>query len=122
MKAVCEKAVAVRIGDLQTSTHTSLPAVSQSLGTLEAKGCVVRRADPADRRSVKVALTEKGLRAIDDALAEAASVLERLEDRFGEENMETLIALMERLSSALDELWEEDAAARRNRPRRSQPL
>ena len=106
---------AVRIGDLQTSTHTSLPAVSQSLGTLEAKGCVARRTDPDDHRSVRVALTEKGRRAIDDALAEAACVLERIEERFGEENMETLISLMERLSSALDELWEEDAAARKNK-------
>lgn len=105
---------AMRIGDLHQCTHTSLPAVSQSLGVLEAKGFVERSTDPADRRSVKVSLTAAGNDAVETAMEKARRYLDRLESRLGEENMEQLITLMERLSEALDALWEEDAGERRN--------
>ena len=97
----------MRIGDLHHCTHTSLPAVSQSLGVLEAKGFVVRSTDPGDRRSVKVSLTPEGDEAIETALEKARNFLNRLETKLGAENME-------QLSEALDALWEEDAGERRN--------
>lgn len=40
--------------------------VSQSLKLVEARGWVARRADPADRRVVRIALTAAGRRLLDD--------------------------------------------------------
>lgn len=53
--------------------------VSQTLGALERKGLVAKETDPADRRQVRIALTEAGNRLLEDdpidGLSQATSVL-----------------------------------------------
>ena len=53
--------------------------VSQTLGALERKGLVAKETDPADRRQVRIALTEAGGRLLEDdpidGLSQATSAL-----------------------------------------------
>ena len=53
--------------------------VSQTLGALERKGLVAKETDPADRRQVRIALTEAGARLLEDdpidGLSQATSAL-----------------------------------------------
>jgi MarR family transcriptional regulator for hemolysin len=60
------------------------PTLTRMLDTLEAEGLVVRRADPNDRRTKLIELTEAGKRALDEIMAVAhnfrKSILKNLND------------------------------------------
>jgi MarR family transcriptional regulator, transcriptional regulator for hemolysin len=60
------------------------PTLTRMLDTLEAEGLVVRRADPNDRRTKLIELTDAGRRALEEILAVAhnfrKSILEDLSD------------------------------------------
>ena len=60
------------------------PTLTRMLDTLEAEGLVVRRADPTDRRTKLIELTEEGERALEEIHAVAhefrASVLDGMSD------------------------------------------
>ena len=60
------------------------PTLTRMLDALEAEGLVVRRADPNDRRTKLIELTDAGKRALDDILAVAhtfrKSILKALSD------------------------------------------
>ncbi len=45
---------------------TTKGTVSQTLGALERKGLVAKEADPADRRQVRIALTDEGAKLLAD--------------------------------------------------------
>ena len=49
-----------RVGDLAVELHISQPTASDALATLERHGHVVRRRDPADRRSTLTSLSPAG--------------------------------------------------------------
>jgi DNA-binding MarR family transcriptional regulator len=51
----------MRQEQLVEQLDVSKPAVSRTLGSLEAKGYVTRRRDPADKRAYRVRLTGKAL-------------------------------------------------------------
>lgn len=53
--------------ELMRSVMLSSGAMTNRIDRLEAQGLVERRADPDDRRSFQVALTAKGLRAVNEA-------------------------------------------------------
>ncbi len=56
-------------GELAMELSISAPAVSQLTDRLTRKQLIVRRAHNSDRRSVLVALTERGRRAVDQVRA-----------------------------------------------------
>ncbi len=60
------------------------PTLTRMLDTLEAEGLVIRRADPTDRRTKLIELTEAGKRALDEIMAVAhnfrKSILNDLSD------------------------------------------
>jgi len=60
------------------------PTLTRMLDALEAEGLVVRRADPTDRRTKLIELTDAGKRALDEILAVAhtfrKSILQDLSD------------------------------------------
>jgi MarR family transcriptional regulator for hemolysin len=60
------------------------PTLTRMLDTLEAEGLVVRRADPNDRRTKLIELTEAGKRALNEIMAVAhnfrKSILKDLSD------------------------------------------
>lgn len=61
-------------GALVTQTLVTSGTMTNRIDRLEARGLVVRRPAPADRRGVLVRLTEPGRVAVDDALADLLDV------------------------------------------------
>ena len=64
-----------RPSELATRLRTSKQALNYLLGELERLGYLERRADPDDRRSKRVALTRRGIAAV-DVIREAVSDIE----------------------------------------------
>ncbi|WP_144755935.1 MarR family winged helix-turn-helix transcriptional regulator [Curtobacterium pusillum] len=56
------------VGEILASTMVTSGAITNRLNRLVVKGLVTRETDPANRRSVIVALTPQGLAAVNDAL------------------------------------------------------
>lgn len=72
----------VKISELSNRLHVTSPSVTQLVTSLEKRGLVERRMDPADRRSVLVSITEKGdeitRRAEEHLLAVLTGLVEHL--------------------------------------------
>src|SRR5581483_2239535 len=66
---------------------------------LEELGLVVRKPDPADRRSSVPTLTDEGRTAIARALPRVAASEEELAASLSEEERTTLLALLRRINS-----------------------
>lgn len=54
-------------GELATLTHVTSGTMTSRLDRLVTRGFVTRRADPADKRLVRVRLTDAGRRRVDEA-------------------------------------------------------
>lgn len=63
---------------LSAALMMSRAGMTSRLDRLEAAGLVERSIDPSDRRSFRVALTDKGLEIIDEALTDHAENVARL--------------------------------------------
>src|SRR5262249_15717547 len=76
--------------ELSEALMVSRAGMTNRLDRLEAAGLVVRSLDPADRRSFRGALTEKGREAIDPTLTEHAAKIARLVSCLTPEQSESL--------------------------------
>jgi DNA-binding MarR family transcriptional regulator len=92
----------VRLGELAQRLGITPSTLTRNLARLESDGLVAREADPADARAARVRLTAGGLRAaervVDQELAFARSILDRLGPRRGD----VLAALAELLGAVRD--------------------
>lgn len=96
------------LADIQRRLHISKPAVSQILNSLERKGCIVRRIDPADRRKITVALAPKGYELLKTSEATYNRVLAEVVGRLGTENVRQLVQLLDQLAEVVDELKQQE--------------
>lgn len=91
----------LRLSDLNQAVLLSQPALSRLVDRLEARGLVTRTPDPADRRSVRIALTEQGAGAQQrTGTRHARSVAERMRAGLSADELRTLQAYCERLVAA----------------------
>lgn len=74
-------------------------SLSEVLGKLEAAGYVERTPNEQDRRSVDVALTEKGREAAEEAFARRAQMIAGLFSALDEDEKAQLNALLEKLGA-----------------------
>jgi DNA-binding MarR family transcriptional regulator len=75
--------------------------MTNRLDRLEAAGLVERRVDPADRRSFRISLTDKGRQVVDSALTEHAGNLARLASGLSPEDASTLTRILRTMLGAL---------------------
>jgi DNA-binding MarR family transcriptional regulator len=75
----------------------SRAGMTNRLDRLEAAGLVERSLDPADRRSFRITLTERGREVVDAALTDNAANLSRIIGCLGPEEVETLSASLRTL-------------------------
>jgi DNA-binding MarR family transcriptional regulator len=87
-------------GDLLATTMITSGTMTNRIDQLEKAGLVRREANPDDRRSVRIALTEKGLSLIDEAVTAHVETQTRI-----------VSALSARDQTALDMLLREYLAA-----------
>ena len=82
---------------IAVAASASRASVSSALNTLERNGFVVRRPDSADRRLVKVELTEKGAERLAEAYAAANRREQELVADLSQEERRTLAELLGRV-------------------------
>ncbi|WP_019850091.1 MarR family winged helix-turn-helix transcriptional regulator [Desulfitobacterium sp. PCE1] len=93
----------ITISTLSEHFEISKPAVSQMINALEDKNYVERITTKSDRRMVYVRLTELGEEALAEAFHEMQGKLEIYLEKMGEQDMETLIALLDKLHRIMKE-------------------
>jgi DNA-binding MarR family transcriptional regulator len=89
-------------GDLRQASKISSGGMSQRLARLESLGLIVRSIDEADRRSVRVRLTEAGTTLIDAIVTEITRREAVLLDGLPDQDRAELERLLRRLLAMLD--------------------
>ncbi|WP_392508206.1 MarR family winged helix-turn-helix transcriptional regulator [Naumannella halotolerans] len=84
-------------GRLLAETHVTSGTMTNRIDRLAARGLVSREPDPADRRGVRVALTEKGRVAVDGALVDLVRIEDQLLSGLAEEERQEVADLLRRL-------------------------
>ncbi|MBB3139796.1 MarR family winged helix-turn-helix transcriptional regulator [Halomonas organivorans] len=84
-------------GALVKSSMVTYGAITNRIDRLEAKGLVTRRTDASNRRSVLIALTDKGLRLVDEAVERHVALEAELLSSLEVEDRERLAALLKQL-------------------------
>ena len=97
----------INVSAMQGHLHVTKAAISQSLGALEKKGCVIRETDPENRRKIVVTLTERGRQTLRDTERRTEQMMNKMFTRFGEENTRQFIAFIEQLSDISEEIKRE---------------
>jgi DNA-binding MarR family transcriptional regulator len=85
---------------LAVASSASRASVSSALNTLERNGFVARRRDEADRRLVKVELTEKGMARLAEAYGAANRREQELVAALSADERRTLAELLGRILAA----------------------
>ena len=81
-------------GDLLATTMVSSGTMTNRLDQLEKAGLVARTHNPEDRRSVIIALTEKGRTVVDEAVAAHVANQHRLVESLSSEERKQLDGLL----------------------------
>jgi MarR family transcriptional regulator, transcriptional regulator for hemolysin len=84
--------------DLARALGIESPTLTRHLDNLEQNGLVVRRQADADRRAVRVELTEAGKEAYQRMLATVISFNRRLQAGIGRDELQQLDGLLDRLA------------------------
>ncbi len=101
-KGICVSELALRL-------KVSSPAISRMVGMMEEKGYIGRGMDKEDRRNTYIYLTEKGRAAKKESETALCRLMERVTLRMGEDDMQQLIMLWNRLADIMEqELRAED--------------
>ena len=91
----------IRVSQLARACRVSSPAISRALRHLEDKGLVRRVTLPNDRRATCVELTEHGEAALEQHLTQSQSLMRRVLERMGEDNVLTLIRQLDLLTDLI---------------------
>lgn len=93
----------VIVSDLARSLRVSPPAASRTLKNMEEKGLIRREVDKNNRRNTYVYLTEKGMESRDMASKAMEDFTGRVMKRMGDENVEMLISLIQKMTTIMEE-------------------
>jgi MarR family transcriptional regulator, 2-MHQ and catechol-resistance regulon repressor len=83
--------------------HLTSGAVTTAVDRLEARGLVVRRSDPNDRRARIVTLTSAGTKRIEAIFGPHKEAMDRLADCLTKRERATLIGLIKKLGLSAEE-------------------
>lgn len=96
---------------LAQSLLLSGAGMTNRLDRLESLNLIARLPEPNDRRSLKIQLTQKGVKLVDEIIPRFVEAQRRLVTRLGMAETETLLGLLDRLSAALlDDIGSEPTA------------
>ncbi|MGQ9778726.1 MAG: MarR family winged helix-turn-helix transcriptional regulator [Bacillota bacterium] len=93
----------IRVSEISEALKVTSPTITQFLKSLEERGLVERSTDKEDRRAVRIKLTTKGARAIEEAHRTFLASFEELVDHLGEEKSNLLAELMAEVVAYLRE-------------------
>ena len=93
----------MHVRELAQRARVSPPGASRMLRTMEEKGLIERRVDRNDRRNTYITRTEGGEEAWRRTTERLSTFLDRVVDRMGLENVQTMIDLWNRFSDILED-------------------
>lgn len=91
-----------RISDLAKRMYVSKQAASKTVQELEAKGYVVRRADPTDRRAFVIDFTPKAKKIVKHTLVYFEELENKLKTQFGDDKFDEMIENITALANFMD--------------------
>jgi DNA-binding MarR family transcriptional regulator len=91
----------LRPTDFATALMLTSSGATKRLDRLEEAGLIVRRPDPADRRGILIALTPKGRRLVDAAVADHVANEHRILGRLTKAEQRQLAVLLRKLQLGL---------------------
>ncbi|MFH6689165.1 MarR family winged helix-turn-helix transcriptional regulator, partial [Cellulosimicrobium funkei] len=89
------------IGEVTAALQASPAGTSGLLARMERADLVRRRADPDDRRTVRLDLTPTGTAALDDVRAALAELNDRLTEGFTPDELATVARWLEHVTRTL---------------------
>ncbi len=106
----------MKVSEISKMLHVTSPSITQVLKGLEANGLIERHVDPADRRTVGIALTEQGERIAQKTHEVFLTSFSGLVDYLGEDQSNELASLLcsafhyfnEKMSSMPQSFWNGD--------------
>jgi DNA-binding MarR family transcriptional regulator len=90
----------IRLSSLASALNLDASTVSRHVRTLEDRGLLERDADPEDGRASRVAVTARGLRALEEGAERRRALIGEVLAGWDDADRETLRALLHRLSEA----------------------
>lgn len=89
----------MKVSEISAHMQVTSSSVTQMVTALEAQGQVQRRMDPADRRSVRVTLTEQGNQAVEAAKKSLQESFAYVLRQMGPEKLTTLTELISEIGA-----------------------
>lgn len=93
----------LKASDLSGALRITMPSATQTVNVLEARGLVERCPDPADRRVVRIRLTEEGLKVTQAAEVAMVDSMSELIEHLGMDRAGQLIELLDDVSRFYEE-------------------
>ncbi|TPW28063.1 MarR family transcriptional regulator [Martelella alba] len=90
-----------KVGMLSKTLALDATTVTRQVAAMEARGLVVRKVDPDDRRSVLVARTDEGAVLAEDMRDTRRQRMDRLMTDWNSEDVDRFVAYMARFNAAL---------------------
>jgi DNA-binding MarR family transcriptional regulator len=97
------EAPGLSVSEVSRVLHVTSPSITQMVNVLESDGLVVRCADPADRRAIRLRLTPSGLVVAKQAGREYHEMYRGLAEYLGEEQSDQLATLLGRVRQYFSE-------------------
>lgn len=98
----------VTMKELVDMSHTTMSAASKKIRILEEKGLIERRTSETDRRNSYITLSEKGKAICEKERKRKHDWVLKVISRMGEDDMEQLITLSNRMFDIMETLETED--------------
>ena len=99
LRALVDQGDGLGVGELAERTFLLGPSVSRILAALEARGLVQRSTVDHDGRRAVIAATAAGIELYDTISPASEAAYQRVEDRFGVDDLEHLYELLDRLAA-----------------------
>lgn len=91
----------ITVAEAAPRLNVSVPAISRLLKNLQSRGLIERRADPLDRRSVRIAATERGSELYQINKKICMETLDRVLSRFNDEELQKYAELHLKFTDAV---------------------
>ncbi|MGM9536105.1 MAG: MarR family winged helix-turn-helix transcriptional regulator [Intestinibacter sp.] len=102
LKALEKDSIGVKTSDIGKCLFMKKPATSKMLNNLEDKGYINRFSNKIDRRVTYVDLTQKGVDLLEKHHKQMLEYTNKIIDRMGEDDIEELIRLLNKLSDIIE--------------------
>lgn len=96
------------LGALAEQLGVTPPTVSRMCDRLVRKQLILRRAEPSDRRQIRVALSARGRRLVDEVTGRRREEIARLLSSMSAEEQTSLATSLQRLADAAGEVRDRD--------------